>query len=87
MPTGLKENGPESVGRRDALRLLAMTEPLLDSITADCMGPVSYAVDLHVLKRTLIAVAQHAARLIPLPFHTDGYLSSLYASILFQDYG
>jgi hypothetical protein len=62
VPTGLKENGPESVGRRDALRLLAMTEPLLDSSTADSVGPVSYPVDLHVLKRTIIAVAQHAAR-------------------------
>jgi hypothetical protein len=62
VPTGLKENGPESAGRRDALRLLTMTEPLLDSITAESVGPVSYSVDLHVLKRTIIAVAQHAAR-------------------------
>lgn len=62
MPTGLKESAAESVGRKDALRLLSMTEPLLDAVTAETVGPVQYGVDLHVLKRTLISVAQHAAR-------------------------
>jgi hypothetical protein len=86
VPTGLKENGPESVGRRDALRLLAMTEPLLDSITADSVGPLPYSVDLHVLKRTIIAVAQHAARSTPLFFNTRGFPIS-YLSIHFQNHG
>jgi hypothetical protein len=62
VPTGLKESAIETVGRKDALRLLAMTEPLLDAATAESMGPVPYGVDLHVLKRTLISVAQHASR-------------------------
>ena len=62
VPTGLKDSASESIARKDALRLLAMTEPLLDSVTLETVGPVSFGVDLHVLKRTLIAVAQQAGR-------------------------
>ena len=45
------------------MRLLAMTEPLLDSANAHAMGPAQFGVDINVLKRTIIAVCQHASRI------------------------
>ena len=64
VPTGLKNAyTQDQVGRKDALRLLAMTEPLLDSANPTATGPAHFGVDISVLKRTIIAVSQHAARL------------------------
>lgn len=40
-----------------------MTEPLLDSANPHAMGPAQFGVDINVLKRTIIAVCQHASRI------------------------
>mmetsp|Transcript_53897 Transcript_53897/g.131759 ORF Transcript_53897/g.131759 Transcript_53897/m.131759 type:complete len:651 (+) Transcript_53897:121-2073(+) len=64
VPTGLRDGfTPEPQGRKDALRLLAMTEPLMDNARNNQMGPMPFGVDTNVLKRTIIAVAQHATRI------------------------
>eukprot|EP00286_Rhodomonas_abbreviata_P020856 CAMPEP_0181296532 /NCGR_PEP_ID=MMETSP1101-20121128/4756_1 /TAXON_ID=46948 /ORGANISM="Rhodomonas abbreviata, Strain Caron Lab Isolate" /LENGTH=499 /DNA_ID=CAMNT_0023401407 /DNA_START=271 /DNA_END=1767 /DNA_ORIENTATION=- len=65
VPTGLKNTFlQEQAGRKDALRLLAMTEPLLDAASPSTQHtPAQFGVDIHVLKRTIIAVAQHATRI------------------------
>ena len=64
VPTGLRDTyAPEAPGRRDAARLLSMTEPLLDTARQNQTGPMMFGVDPGVVKRTLIAVAQHATRI------------------------
>jgi hypothetical protein len=62
--TGLKNScSQDQIGRKDALRLLAMTEPLLDCANPNAVGPAQFGVDINVLKRTIIAVSQHASRI------------------------
>mmetsp|Transcript_3453 Transcript_3453/g.8312 ORF Transcript_3453/g.8312 Transcript_3453/m.8312 type:complete len:367 (+) Transcript_3453:299-1399(+) len=64
VPTGLRDSyAPEPQGRKDALRLLAMTEPLMDSARPMQTEPMTFGVDVGVLKRTIISVAQQATRL------------------------
>jgi hypothetical protein len=64
VPTGLKNAYmQDQIGRKDALRLLAMTEPLLDSANSNIIGPAQFGVDIGVLKRNIIAVCQHATRI------------------------
>jgi len=62
--TGLPNVAPlDQPGRKDALRLLAMTEPMLDAARETSTEPVKFGVDTLVLKRTIIAVAQQASRI------------------------
>jgi len=62
--TGLKNVAPlDQPGRKDALRLLAMTEPMLDAATEASYEQMAFNVDTHVLKRTIIAVALQASRI------------------------
>ena len=60
--TGLKNSrNTESLGSKDALRLLAITEPLLEA-SSTSSTPAQFGVDVGVLKRTIIAVAQCVSR-------------------------
>ena len=62
IPSGLSEPSIDSQFQNDALRLLAITEPLLDLKKRYSNEPASTGIDLKMLQRTIISVSQVAAR-------------------------